>query len=326
MEMGFWKKLKKPFFAIAPMLDVTDIAFREILALYGKPDVFWTEFVSVDGLVSRGKEKLIPLLKFTRRERPIVAQVFGAVPKHFTRAAHIISELGFDGIDINMGCPDKAVLKQGAGSALIKNPDLAKEIILATKEGAGKMPVSVKTRLGYSRDTLDEWLPELLSVCPAVVTLHARTMNEMSKVPARWERVKRAVEIRNDLKSDTLIIGNGDVTTRAEGMCFAKQTGADGVMIGRGALGNPSIFNARTKNISAKEKLGMLIEHAKLFEKYFGNSYIDRSRVTKNFDIMKKHIKAYVSGFDGAKELRVSLMGANSVKEMREILKTEKYI
>src|SRR6185312_5399209 len=214
---NFWEELPKPFFVLAPLANVTDAAFRRVIAKYSKPsgpNVFYTEFVSADGLAlanEEGKAKLMRDLLFSEAERPIVAQFFTATPKHMETAAALAQELGFDGVDINMGCPDKSIEKQGAGAKLITNPELAQELIAAAKRGAPNLTISVKTRLGYNKDILDEWLPKLLEAKPAAITIHARTRKEMSKVPARWERIKRAVEIRNEMKSDVLIIDNGDL-------------------------------------------------------------------------------------------------------------------
>jgi tRNA-dihydrouridine synthase len=247
---GFWEELKRPFFALAPMADVTDAAFRRIIATYGKPDVLWTEFVSADGLVlapPEGREKLLTGLMFSPIERPIVAQFFTADPEHMRQAAACAVELGFDGIDINMGCPDRSVEKQKAGAALMKTPTLAQELIRAAKVGAGKVPVSVKTRLGYNRNELETWLPTLLETQPAVITIHARTRKEMSKVPAHWDHVKRAVEIRDAMHSDTYIVGNGDVLTLADAHVKAQWAGADGVMLGKAIFGNPWLFSERTE-------------------------------------------------------------------------------
>lgn len=316
---GFWGKLKKPILVLAPMADVTDAAFRALIAKYGKPDVMWTEFVSADGLAlapEEGRKKLLKDLEYGEGERPIVAQFFTASPENMKKAAQLARELGFDGIDINMGCPDRGVEKQGAGAKLIKNPALAREIIRAAKEGAEsagwRMPVSVKTRVGYNKVELESWLPEILAENPAVVTIHARTRKEMSKVPARWEFVKRAVEIRNEVGADTLIFGNGDVENLESARARAEETGCDGIMLGRAIFGNPWLFSERTPDI--KERLETLIEHAKLFEEKLGNPLAGG----KNFAIMKKHFKAYVTGFDGAVDLRAKLMeteGADGVEE-----------
>jgi nifR3 family TIM-barrel protein len=326
MVKGFWKKLKKPIFAIAPMANVTDAAFRALIAKYGKPDVMWTEFVSCDGLQSTGRDNIMIDLKYSETERPIVAQIFGSKPENFYKTALLMQELGFDGIDINMGCPDRAVEKQGAGAALIKNPKLAQEIIRETMRGAGKLPVSVKTRIGYNKDELRTWLPYILETEPAAITIHARTRKEMSKVPARWEHVAEAVSIRDaydNTKDKTLILGNGDVIDVLDGINKAKETGADGIMIGRGIFGNPWCFADLTKvkngkkvdkEISIKQRLAAMCEHAEYFEKMLGKE--------KNFEIMKKHFKAYANGFASAKELRIKLM--TETKNCRDVKKIVK--
>jgi nifR3 family TIM-barrel protein len=330
--MSFWKKLKKPIVVLAPMADVTDAAFRRMIAKYsahtrgdgsvGGPDVMWTEFVSADGLMRatpEGKIKLMADLIYSEEERPIVAQLFSSVPEHMEGAAKLCAELGFDGIDINMGCPDRSIERQGCGAAMIKSPETARAIIRAAKAGiqkAGKdIPVSVKTRVGYNKDELDTWLPELLAEEPAVVTVHARTRKDMSKVPARWERVARAVEIRNELKSNTLIFGNGDVVSVADAHAKCEATGADGAMLGRAIFGNPWLFSLEKdlSTISLEERFRVLIEHTKLFRTLLPH---------KNFAIMKKHYKAYVNGFHGAHELRATLMDAESVEAIEEVVNT----
>jgi tRNA-dihydrouridine synthase B len=327
MPGNFWEKLKKPIFVLAPMADVTDAAFRTLIAKYGKPPVMWTEFVSADGLIRAteiGKKKLLRDLLYSEEERPIVAQLFGAHPEYMKEAAKLVYELGFDGFDLNMGCPDRSVEKQGAGAAMMKNPKLAREIIRAAKEGikeaaekAGKdvIPVSVKIRLGYNKDELETWLPEVLAEEPAVVTVHARTRKEMSDVPAHWDRVKRAVEIRDSLKSKTLIFGNGDVKNLNEARQRVEETGADGVMLGRAIFGNPWLFTDSenvSKIPSTEEKLKVMLEHTKLFEKLLGD--------IKNFAIMKKHYKAYVKDFDGAHELRAKLMETKNADEVEQLV------
>ena len=317
--MNFWEKLEKPFFVLAPLADVTDPAFRRVIAKYGKPDVMYTEFVSADGLVradERGKEILKKDLLYTEEERPIVAQFFTGTPEYMEKAARLAVELGFDGVDINMGCPDRGVEKQGAGAGLIKDFLRAKEMVRAAKRGAGDLPVSVKTRIGYNKNEIEEWLPALLEEEPAVIILHARTRKEMSKVPAHWDVVKRAVEIRDELGSKTLIVGNGDARDLEHAETLARESGADGVMLARAIFGNPWLFSSLKTNInrdsdtliyqsendsekvSVEEKLKVMIEHTKLFEELLPH---------KNFAVMKKHYKAYVNGFDGAKELRLKL-------------------
>lgn len=307
--------------ALAPMADVTDPAFRRLIAKYGKPDVMWTEFISADGLFMGGYDALIKDLAFSDGEHPIIAQFFTSKPDMIKRAAALALSLGFDGVDINMGCPDRSVEKQGAGAALIKNPSLAIELIHAAKEGATSgtksIPVSVKTRLGYSKNELDTWLPALLSAKPALVTLHARTRKEMSKVPAHWDEITRAVRIRNEHGSKTLICGNGDALTLSEADAKVAETGADGIMIGKGIFGNPWLFNrdVRKEDLDTATILRVMVEHTKFFEELLPH---------KNFAIMKKHYKAYVHGFDGAKELRMKLMETKTAAEVQKL--TEDFI
>ncbi|OGG85729.1 hypothetical protein A2392_02980 [Candidatus Kaiserbacteria bacterium RIFOXYB1_FULL_46_14] len=324
--MNFWQQLPKPIMVLAPLADVTDAAFRRMIAKYsahtradgtvGGPDVFWTEFVSADGLMMatpEGKQKLLADLKYGEEERPIVAQLFSANEEHMEKAAALCRELGFDGIDINMGCPDRGIEKQGCGAAMIKNPAQARAIIRAAKRGAGHLPVTVKTRVGYNKDELETWLPELLAENPAVITVHARTRKEMSKVPAQWERVARAVEIRDQLGSDTLIFGNGDALSIEDARAKASLSRADGVMLGRAIFGNPWLFHPEKdlSNVSLQERFEALIEHTKLFEELL---------LHKNFAIMKKHYKAYVNGFHGAAELRAELMEAKDAGEVEGVI------
>ncbi len=330
--MNFWEKLNKPFFVLAPMADVTDQAFRRIIAKYsrhgevkGGPDVFWTEFVSADGLMSPGREVLRHDLAFTQGERPIAAQLFGSHPDKMEGAARLCAEMGFDGIDINMGCPDKSIEKQGAGASMMKNPERAVEIIRAAKRGAPNLPISVKTRIGYNKNEIATWIPQLLEEDIAVLTLHCRTRKEMSKVPARWEHVREVVELRNKLGSKTLIIGNGDVKTIQEARIKIQETGCDGVMLGRAIFGNPWLFDQSRGEIPLEEKLQVMVEHTKLYEELFGlnrtESTVDRTGKPvlggiKSFAIMKKHYKAYVHGFPGALELREKLMACENAKDV----------
>ncbi len=348
------------------MADVTDAAFRRIIAKYGKPDVMWTEFVSVDGLCSIGREKLLPDLWYTQAERPIVAQIFGCNPENFYKAALLIKELGFDGIDINMGCPMKNIEHQHAGATLMKDPQLAVKIVQETKRGAGKLPVSVKTRLGYNKVMIEEWILPLLDAEPAALTIHARTRKEMSKVPAHWDILGDVVEKIHaqytTSRNRPIIIGNGDVKDMDDAYDKVKQYGVDGVMLGRAIFGNPWLFahppiakhspsgtcssgpdifllknslnsgrrlpyapadkNPResfailgTHVPSQEEKMSVLLEHTSVFDQLFAG--------IKNFDIMKKHYKAYVSGFDGAKELRVQLMACKTAQEISKIIHKE---
>ncbi len=295
---------------MAPMADVTDAAFRRIITKYGKPDVMWTEFVSADGLAHKdARPKLLIDLMYTEGEWPIVAQIFGSQPENMREAAKLCVELGFDGIDINMGCPVKKILNQNSCSALIKNPKLAKEIILATKQGAGDIPVSVKTRIGFNKIEISTWIPQVLETKPAVLTIHLRTVKEMSLVPAHWELMPEIVALRDKLAPDTLIVGNGDVRDISHARELIKQTGCDGVMLGKAIFGNPWLFDEKKTDVTIEEKLKVMVEHTKLFEKLLGEH--------KNFAIMKKHYKAYANGFDGAKELRMKLMEAENADEIQ---------
>lgn len=352
MNQNFWDKLPKPILALAPMADVTDAAFRRFFAKYGKPDVLFTEFVSVDGLLSKGRDQLLTDFWFSEGEHPIVAQIFGAKPDNFERVANLICELGFDGIDINMGCPDKAIEKQGAGAGLIKNPTLAADIIRATKRGGHDLPVSVKTRIGYARNEIDSWLPTLLQEDLAALTVHLRTRKEMSDVPAHWELARDVVALREKYAPQTKVLGNGDVESLTEARAKCAETGLDGVMIGRGAFGQPWFFSGQTPPLA--DRLRIMVEHTELFEQLFmspetfsqtsgvaADSHFPpqpRGLVTqetpgvlpesgnltsnplKQFATMKKHFKAYANGFDGAKELRVELMATTTASEVRAIV------
>lgn len=316
--LNFWNTLPTPFFALAPMEDVTDAAFRRLIARHGKPTVLYTEFTSADGLVlapEKGQRALRKKLIFAPEERPIVVQLFTAFPDHMEQAAAIVRELGFDGIDINMGCPDRAIEKGRCGAAMMKDPAHAKEIIRAAQRGAAGLPVSVKTRIGYARNDLATWLPALLEEEPAEVTIHARTRNELSDVPARWEHVAEAVQIRDALGSKTLIMGNGDVRDLADARQKVHETGCDGVMLGRAIYGNPWLFSDRTTTPAPHERIAALIEHLGLFEEILAD--------TVSFAVMKKHFKAYISGWDHAKELRERLMATQNTAEAILLLERE---
>lgn len=315
---SFWTRLPKPFFVLAPMADVTDPAYRKLIAAKAAPDVTWTEFVSADGLFHMREKKGIPDdenplmrdLLFTDAERPIVAQLFSSNPEAMAYAAKLCAELGYDGVDINMGCPDKSIEKQGCGAAMIKDPAKAKEIIRAAREGG--IPVSVKTRIGYNQEAIDEWLPQLLEENLPALTVHLRTRKEMSKVPAHWELMERVVALRDRMAPDTLIIGNGDVQDLADAKKKASETGCDGVMIGRGIFGNPWVFAGRSlEDTPPAERLDALVAFAREFE---------AMRPAKSFHLVRKHVKAFATGFDGAAELRAALMETASASEMEKIV------
>jgi nifR3 family TIM-barrel protein len=317
MQLGFWKKLKKPILAIAPMSGVTDEAFRLMFLKYGQPDVFWTEFVSAEGLFSAGREYCLKPLKFNPKERPIIAQIFGSNPADCQKAAELIAELGFDGIDINMGCPDRNVEKQGSGAALIKDLKLAKEIITATKKGAPKLPVSVKTRIGYTKNEIQKWIAGLLEEKIVVLTVHFRTRNELYFYPAHWELASEIIKLRDKISPETLILGNGDVKSLAQANQLIKQTKLDGILIGRGLVGNPWFFSDTSPTIL--ERLNAIIEHADIFDNLHKKD-MDKNGCYKQFDGIKKHFHAYTKGFKGAKELRDSLMKVKNSSEVKIII------
>jgi nifR3 family TIM-barrel protein len=311
---NFWNEVQKPIFILAPMDDVTDTVLRQVIARCGKPNVFFTEFTNVEGMFSKGERHVIQRLQYTQAERPLVAQIWGTRPENFFKAAKKLIDMGFDGIDLNMGCPASGVMQKGACSGLINNRPLAKEIIDSTKEGAaGIIPVSIKTRLGF-RAIDFEWIAFVLEQEPAVLTVHARTVSEMSKVPAHWDKLKTVVEMRNQMHSKTLIIGNGDVKSLSEARQKVADTGADGVMIGRGIFENPYLFS-ETISIHDKtpeEKLHLLLEHMWLWQEMWGNS--------KHFPILRKFFQVYASGFSGAQELRMRLMETQSPEETEAVV------
>jgi tRNA-dihydrouridine synthase len=319
ISKNFWTNLPLPIMAMAPMANVTDAAFRHMFVECGKPDVFWTEFVSVEGLLSKGRDRLLSDLWFSSGEHPIVAQIFGGKPEQFEEVAPLIKELGFDGIDINMGCPDRGVEKSGGGAALIKNPMRAKEIIRALKRGAGALPVSVKTRLGYSKTAeLEGWLTALLEEQPVALTVHLRTRAEMSDVPAHWELAPQIVALRDKISPKTVLLGNGDVRSLEDARIKIKESGIDGVMVGASVFGNPWFFSGRTPDV--KERLERLVSHTELFEKLYQSDNpkpISQGGRIKNFDIMKKHYKSYTPG---EKELRMRLMEVENATEVRKIV------
>lgn len=319
--MNFWEDLKKPIYVLAPMYGVTDTVFRQIVTSVGKPTVFFTEFTPVEGLMSPAKQKMLEALRFTEEERPIVAQIWGSKPEKFYGAAKLISTLGFDGIDINMGCPEKNPIKTGSCAALIKNPALAIKIIEATIKGANGLPVSVKTRIGFGKIETDEWVRILLSIPIAALTLHLRTAKEMSKVPAHWEEMKKAVEIRQELGSKTLLIGNGDVKSLKEAIEKCDQYGIDGIMIGRGIFENVWLFNPEInpEKITPQQKIDLLLKHLELFQKTYGNheqALSSHSLRNRHFEVMKKFVKCYVNNFKGATEAREKLMSTKSLDEL----------
>lgn len=326
---NFWHEFKKPVFTLAPMEDVTDTVFREIVLRVSDPDclhVLFSEFTSTDGLCHEiGGPKVKHRLQINESERislqknnvKIVAQIWGTKPEKFYEATKLIcEERQFDGIDINMGCPVKKIVKQGGCSALIHQPDLAKEIILATKE-ASTIPVSVKTRIGINKVITEEWVAHLLETRPAVITVHGRTQKQQTEGLADWNEVKKAVELRDSHNSETLIHGNGDVMSYEDGLKKAIDYSVDGIMIGRGIFQNPWFFNKTMTNKKPEERLSLLWKHALLFTQTWKND--------KNFAILKRFFKIYTSDFYGAATIRASLMETNSLGDVRNVLKKSEY-
>lgn len=311
---NFWQRLPKPFIALAPMEDVTDFVFREITSQYlPRPDVMFTEFTNVEALNSAGFEKTIYRFKFSKKQRPIVAQIWGLKPENYYKTAQLISDLGFDGIDINMGCPDRAVVKIGACSALINNEPLAKEIILATQEGAKNIPVSVKTRLGLKEFVTERWITFLLEHKLDAITIHGRTSKQMSDVPADWDEIAKAVGIRNKISPNTLLIGNGGVKNYIQGIDFSNKYKLDGAMVATGILSNPWAFEKNGKIYSFDDTKNVLIKHL--------NLYNETTESNKAYGVMKKFFKMYINNFEGASDLRAKLMGTKNIDEAIELLK-----
>lgn len=302
------------------MEGVTDTVFRQIVTSVGKPDVFYTEFVPVEALLSKGKEKALSFLKYTEFERPIVAQIWGTNPEHFYQVAKLVKKLGFDGIDINMGCPVRNVTKIGACSALIKNPVLAVEIINATIKGAGGLPVSVKTRIGFDKIITEQWVTTLLQTKIAALTLHLRTSKELSTPPAHWDEMEKAVKIRDQINSEALLIGNGGVKTITEARKKCAQYGIDGVMIGTGIFENVWLFDESVDitKVTPGQKIDLLIKHLELYKKIRG---------FEHFQTLKKFVKCYVNNFAGASEIREKLMATKTldelIKETKKLAKSE---
>ncbi len=307
--------LPKPFLVLAPMDDVTDTVFRQIVNDCAKPDLFITEFVNVDGLQSPGRPKLLHKLALSSKEQPVIAQIWGKNPENYYKTTKDLINMGFDGVDINMGCPVKAVVKNGCCIALIDNRELAGEIIAAVREAAGKyFPVSVKTRLGLKTVDLS-WIEFLLGQTLNMLTIHGRTAKDLSKVPANWDLIGEARGLRDQLSPATLLVGNGDVISRPQALELANKYKLDGVMIGRGIFEDPFIFSTSSPwpNFNKEQKIALYKNHVELFAK----TYKKGERGVKT---LNKFCKVYINGFEGAKELRERLMLAKSTNELLELL------
>ena len=319
MKSEFWNKIiestgeengkKLPFFSLAPMEAVTDVVFRHVVSKAARPDIFYTEFTNSSSFASpKGIHSTRGRLTFTPDEQPIIAQIWGSRPDDIKFMCEKLPELGYQAIDINMGCPDKAV---------IRNPELAAKIIKNAKDSG--LPISVKTRLGFSKvEEWRGWLNFLLEQEISVLTIHLRTKKEMSKVPAHFELIPEILALRDEIAPETLIQINGDIKTREQGLeLWRKFPKIDGIMIGRGVFENPFCFEKNPPETArtSSDYLNLLELQLDLFEKY------SRELEKRRFEPLKRFFKIYVREFAGASELRAKLMETKTVSEVREILK-----
>lgn len=313
MKENFWRELPRPFFVLAPMEDVTDVVFRHVVSEAGRPDVFFTEFTNTESFCHpEGVHSVRGRLTFTEDEQPIVAHIWGDKPDHFREMSIGMAEMGFKGIDLNMGCPVPNVAAKGKGAGLIQRPETAAEIIQAAK--AGGIPVSVKTRLGYSEiEEWRDWLTHVFKQDIANLSIHLRTRREMSKVDAHWDLIGEIKKLRDEIAPDTLLTINGDIPDRKTGLELAEKYGIDGVMIGRGIFTNPFAFEKDPREHTSEELLGLLRLHLDLFDKYSK----EESRL---FKPLRRFFKIYVRGIKGAGELRHQLMSTNTTDEVRGLL------
>ena len=344
MFLGFWKDLPRPIVGLSPMDGVTDAAMRKIVSKYGDPSVIFTEFVSAEG-IKAGAVKLLSELIYSEEERPVVAQLFGTDTEAFYISTMVVCALGFDGVDINMGCPSKSVAGRGGGAGLIKKPELAREIVEVVKKGVKdwvdgvdlkdvglseemvkevekmkkekglkkrvEIPVSVKTRIGYeSKEEVEEWMKTVVGFGVAAVSLHGRTFRQMYRGEADWEVIGKMSKFFKD--KETLFLGNGDVKRREDVDEKVKKYGVDGVLIGRAAMGNPFVFKEGNEKLEYKKRLKIAIEHARVYEEIFGKDW---------FLPMRKHLAWYAKGFEGVSELRSKLVRTKSADEVKKLIK-----
>lgn len=310
---NIWEELSLngPISVLAPMEGVTDICFRQVVARAGRPDLFFTEFTNVSSFASeRGRANALERLKIAVTDTPIIAQIWGKNPEHFAELASALHSLGFSGVDLNFGCPDRHVNRAGGGAAMIKTPELAVECYRNAVAHSNGLPVSVKTRLGFTAvEEYQEWLTTLLKERPAALTVHLRTRKEMSKVPAHYELIDKIVGLRNLYAPKTKLLVNGDIKDKAAGEKLVEEhPGLDGYMIGRGVFQNPYCF---TDHVATQAELVALLKlHLDLF---------DREGYT-NFEPLKHYFKIYVKDFPGASELRQRLMECHTTAEARAVV------
>jgi len=319
--MNFWNTLPKPFFCLAPMEDVTNMVFRKVVNHAARPDIFFTEFTNVSGFCHpEGKLNVSKRLQTTSSDSPIIAQIWGNKPEDFSKTSkEIVNMNKFSGIDINMGCPDKSVIKSGGGAALIKNPELAKKIITTTKKSATDLPISVKTRLGYSTvNEYKEWLRVLLEQEVVALTVHLRTKKEMSKVDAHYELIPEIINLRNKIAPNTKLIINGDISNRSNGEELSKNNpGIDGIMIGRGIFNDPFCFEKDSVEHSPEEYKQLLKYHLEIFIK---NQNENHETSDLRYEPLKKFFKIYLNNFPNAKEMRSKLMETKKAEDALKLL------
>lgn len=309
---SLWQNLPKPFFVLAPMEAVTDIVFRHVISQAGRPDVYYSEFTNATGWFRAGDKAIGGRLVKTDDESPLIAQLWGSNPEAMSALSKHCATLGYDGIDINMGCPDQSAIKGGGGAQMIRTPEVAAQMIAGAK--ASGLPVSVKTRLGYTYvDEWKTWLRFLLEQDIDLLTIHLRTKKEMSKVPAHFELIPEIKQLRDEIAPQTLLVINGDIRDRAHGLELVKQYGVDGVMIGRGIFSNPYAFSERADTPTRKELITLLHAHLDLFDHY-------HHQMGRPFETLKRFFKIYIRDFDGASALRDQLMHTTSTDEVRAIL------
>lgn len=313
MKENFWSELPRPFFILAPMEDVTDIVFRHVVSEAARPDVFFTEFTNTESYCHpEGIHSVRGRLTFSEDEQPMVAHIWGDKPEQFRKMSIGLKEMGFKGIDLNMGCPVANVAKKGKGSGLILRPERAAEIIQATKEGG--LPVSVKTRLGYYEiDEWKDWLKHVFEQNIANLSIHLRTRREMSKVDAHWELIEAIKAMRDEIAPHTLLTINGDIPDRQKGLELANKYGVDGVMIGRGIFHNPFAFEKEPREHTSEELLDLFRLHLSLYEKYSNEE-------TQQFKALRRFFKIYIRGIKDASQLRHKLMSTETIDEARELL------
>jgi nifR3 family TIM-barrel protein len=304
MMNSFWKKIKQPIIGQAPMDGITDAAFRYITDKYGHPDVLFTEFIPVEGIVQE-RERLFSALIHHPSQTPLVAQFVGTTPEAFYKASIIVSKRGFRGIDINMGCPDQNICKKGAGAALIHNPKLAGKIIKAAKKGP--LPVSVKTRVGYDRPATKNWISTLLEAEPDLITVHGRVKTQLYSGRADWNEIGKAADLAKNTK--TLILGNGDIRSADEARSKSKEYQVNGVLIGRASLGNPWVFQGKEPTL--EERFKVMIEHSEKFMEMTPHL---------NFHSLRKHLAWYAKNFERASRMRDRLMKVNNIDDVKSII------